>query len=122
MFVSKRELARLERELSRAVKRAEKADADLAAERQRHDWMLLQLSSRLVTKHGGYGLEETKPEPVQPQQHPKRFIHEPTPEDLDMLNLYKMWAAEAGQPEEDAIQKWEARMRGEELFIENTEM
>lgn len=118
MWVTKRELARLERELSRATKRAEDAEERLAAERARHDWQALQLTSRLVTKHGGYGLEETKPEPVEPKQNPKGFIHEPTPEDLDMLNFYKACAAEAGLDEQDAITKWEAHMRGEALTVE----
>lgn len=120
MFVSRREIARLERELKSALQRAKSAEDMLAAERQRHDWLILQLTSRVVTKAGGYGLEETKPEPSPP--HPKGFTHEPTQEDIDMLNFYKVCAAEAGQDESDAVQKWEARMRGEDLFIDNTEM
>ncbi len=122
MFVSRRELARLERELSRAIKRADDAENRLAAERQRHDWQSVQLVSRVVTKHGGYGLDEVKPEPVEPKQHPKGFTHEPTLEDLDVLNFYKQAAAEAGKDESDALQKWEAHMRGDNLFVDNTEM
>ncbi len=122
MFVSKRELARLERELARAIKRADEAEERLAAERQRHDWQSLQLVSRVVTKHGGYGLEETQAEPVVPQPNPKGFTHEPTPEDIDVLDFYKRAAAEAGKDESDAMQKWEAHMRGENLFVDNTEM
>jgi hypothetical protein len=121
MLVSRRELARLERELARAHKRADDAEERLAAERQRHDWKDIQLLSRAVTKAGGYGLEETKPELVEPKQHPKGFTHEPTAEDLDVLNFYKVAAAEAGKDESDAVQKWEAHMRGENLFID-TEM
>jgi len=119
-WLSKREVARLERELNHALGRAEDAEKRLAEERARHDWQTLQLVSRVVTKHGGYGLEETKPEP--PAPHPKGFTHEPTQEDLDVLNFYKVCATEHGLSEEDAIKKWEARMRGEELFIENPEM
>ncbi len=122
MWVTKRELARLERELARAIKRADEAEERLAAERQRHDWQSLQLVSRVVTKHGGYGLDEIKTEPVEPKQHPKGFTHEPTQEDMDMLNFYKVCAADAGLDEQDAVRKWEAKMRGEDLFIENTEM
>ncbi len=120
MWVTRRELARLERELSLATKRATSAEDALAAERQRHDSMILQLTSRFLTKQGTYGLDETKVEP--PAPHPKGFTHEPTIEDLDVLNFYKMAAADAGQSEDDAVQKWEAHMRGEDIFIDNTEM
>ena len=116
MFISRRELARLERELSLALRRADGAEKALADERQRHDWLILQLTNRVVTKHGGYGLEETKSEP--PPPHPKKFTHEPTPEDLDVLEQFKYWAAEAGKPEDDALQKWEAHMRGELIPVE----
>ena len=116
MWLTRRELARLERELSLARQRAEGAESALAAERQRHDWLILQLTNRVVTKHGGYGLDEVKPEP--PPPHPKKFTHEPTPEDLDVLEQFKYWAAEAGKDESDAIQKWEAHMRGEVIPIE----
>ncbi len=116
MWLSKREIARLERELARAYKRADDAEERLAAERQRHDWQSLQFASRIITKNGGYGLEETKPEP--PPPHPKKFTHEPTPEDLDVLEQFKYWAAAAGRDEDDAIQKWEAHMRGEMIPIE----
>ncbi len=115
-WITRRELARLERELSVATRRAEGAEKALAEERQRHDWLILQLTNRVVTKHGGYGLAETKPE--EPPPNPRGFTHDPTPEDLDVLNQFKMWAAEAGQPEDDAIQKWEAHMRGEVIPIE----
>ncbi len=117
-WITRRELARLERELSSALRRAEGAEKALAEERQRHDWLILQLTNRVVTKHGGYALDEVKPEPVIPTQHPRGFIHDPTPEDLDVLEQFKYWAAEAGKDESDAIQKWEAHMRGEAIPIE----
>ncbi len=118
MFITRRELARLERELAHAVRRADGAEKALADERQRHDWLILQLTNRVVTKHGGYGLEETKPEPVAPVQNPQGFTHDPTPEDLDVLEQYKYWAREAGKDEDDAIEKWKAHMRGEAIPIE----
>src|SRR5215813_1703929 len=120
MWVSRRELARLERELMQALQRARDAEERLSAERQRHDWLSLQLTSRVVTKHGGYGLEHEKAEP--PPPHPKGFMHEPTQEDYDVLNYYKVCAAEAGHDEADALKRWEARMRGEDLFVDETEM
>jgi hypothetical protein len=119
-WVTRRELARLERELSSCAKRAADAEERLSAERQRHDWLTLQLASRVITKHGGYGLEHEKA-PI-PVPHPKGFLHEPTAEDMDVLNFFKACAAEVGESEEDAVKKWEARMRGEELYIDNTEM
>ncbi len=118
MWVTKRELARLERELARAVSRAEDAENRLAEERQRHDWQSLQLVSRVVTKHGGYGLEHEPQKDEPPKQHPKGFTHEPTQEDIDMRNYYIACAIDAGQTEDDAIQKWEAKMRGEDIYIE----
>src|SRR5262249_39565656 len=115
-WLTKREVARLERELKHALGRAKDAEERLSAERQRHDWQTLQLVSRLVTKHGGYGLEETKPEP--PAPHPKGFTHEPTQEDLDVLEYYKTCAEEAGLPEEKATEWWETRMRGEPVYVD----
>ena len=113
MFVSRRELARLERELKSALQRATAAEKGLADERQRHDWLILQLTDRIVTKRGGYGLAETKPEPVTPP------TPEPTQEDLDVLEFFKTCAAEVGESEQDAIEKWKMHMRGESLLIDD---
>jgi hypothetical protein len=120
MWLSRRELARLERELNAALQRAKGAEDALAAERQRHDWLILQLTNRVVTKHGGYGLEEAKPEPVEP--NPKGFTREPTQEDIDVLNFYKNCAAEAGLDDAKATEWWEAHMRGEAIPAESREM
>ena len=112
MWVTRREIARLERELKHALQRAESAEQSLAAERQAKDWLTLQLASRVITKHGGYGLEHepVKPEVVQP---PNGFIRQPTEIDEAKLEFYKRCAREAGKPEEDAIERWQAEMRGE---------
>src|SRR6185369_2512508 len=118
MFVSRRELARLERELKSALQRATSAEKGLADERQRHDWLILQLTNRVVTKHGGYALDETKPEPVEPLPR----IPEPTQEDLDVLEFFKTCAAEVGETEESAIEKWQMHMKGEPLFVDKSEM
>jgi hypothetical protein len=116
MWLSKREIARLERELSAALQRAKAAEDALAAERQAKDWLVLQLASRVITKHGGYGLdhEPSPPKVVEPQ----RFVRQPTEIDLAKLEYYKQCAAAAGKPEEDAVQKWEAEMRGESIAYE----
>lgn len=118
MFVTKRELARLERELAHAVRRADGAEKALADERQRHDWLILQLTNRVVTKHGGYGLEETKPVNEPPKSPQKGYTHEPTVEDLDKLEYYKLCYRNAGMDEELAQTRWEAEMRGEFMPIE----
>lgn len=117
-WITTRELARLERERENAIRRAEAAEERLAAERQRHDWLALQLVSRVVTKHGGYGLDEVKAEP--PAPHPRGFTHEPDDMDMAKLEFYKQCARDAGveDPDSDAQRRWEAEMRGEELPIE----
>ena len=110
-WLSRRELARLERQLSHALRRASAAEEALAAERQSKDWLVTQLASRIVTKHGGDGLDhELPPKPV---DHPKRFTHEPSEVDLAKLEYYKQCARNAGKSEDDAVEKWEAEMRGE---------
>ena len=117
MWITRRELARLERELKLALRRAERAEDLLAAERQAKDWLTLQLTSRVVTKQGGYGLEsEPPPKQIEPQGHPQGYTHEPTDIDLAKLEWYKQCAVNAGKPEEDAVEKWEAEMRGQVLI------
>ena len=118
MWVTKRELARLERELSSALRRAEGAEDKLAVERQRHDWLILQLTNRVVTKHGGYGLEETKAEP-ESKTHPKGFIREPDEIDDAKLEYYRQCYRDAGLDETKALERWEAEMRGEHVPFEN---
>lgn len=112
-WVSKRELRRLQRELDRAVKRADAAERRLNVERQSKDWTILQLTSRFVTKQGGYALDAEKPE--LPPPDPRRFTHEPTAEDLAKREWYIRCYAERGWLEDDAVQLWEAEMRGEQV-------
>jgi len=124
MWYSSREIARLESALEDALRRAETAESRLAEERKRlddivaserqsKDWFALQITSRLVTKNGGYGLDHEPRTPVATTPHPKGFIREPTEIDEAKLEFYKKCARDAGAPEEDAVQKWEAEMRGE---------
>lgn len=108
----------LSKALESAEERAELAEHSLAAERSNKDWLTLQLASRVVTKHGQYGLDYEKPSEKPPVEHPKGYTHEPTEYDLAKLEFYKRCALEAGKDEEDAIQKWEAEMMGESLPIE----
>ena len=111
MWVSRRELARLERELSEALRRAKAAEDALCAERQSKDWIVTQLASRVVTKHGGYGLDHDPPKPQQP--HPKQWTHEPNEVDLAKLEYYKECYRAAGKSEQEAEMIWETEMRGE---------
>ncbi len=110
----------LELSCGKAEGRAVAAELALADERQRKDGLVIQLASRVITKHGAYGLEQ-EPQPA-PAPHPKGFARDPTPEDIDVLNFYKACAAEANQSEQSAIDRWEAHMRGEDLYVDNTEM
>lgn len=128
-WVSKTELARLERDLEIALQRAKDSEDRLAAERERldgivaserqgKDWLVVQLASRVVTKHGGYGLDhEPQPKP-EARQHPKGFTHEPSDLDLAKLEYYKQCYRQAGKPEEEAEKYWEAEMRGESPAVE----
>jgi hypothetical protein len=117
MWVTRRELARLERELSVTRQRADTAEQRLAEERSAKDWLVTQLASRLVTKSGGYGLAHEPPAPLAP--HPRQFTHEPSVIDLAKLEYYKDCARRAGKSEQDAEERWAAEMRGEELPIDN---
>ena len=131
MWVSRREIARLERELSSALHRAKTAEENLAEERKRlddivasergaKDFLTLQLTSRVITKHGGYGLAETKPEPV--VAHPKGFVREPEEVDTARFHYYVRCYQEAGKSPDEAQQLatnlWEAEMRGESVTYE----
>lgn len=114
MWISRREIARLERELKSALQRAADAEERLQSERSSKDWMIQQLTSRFIAKQGLYGLDSEK---VVPQPHPKGFLREPTPEDEAKLEYYIRCAHNAGIPnaEEDATMRWEAEMRGESI-------
>lgn len=112
-LVSKRELARLERELSHALKRAASAEQSLAAEREAKDRLVIELASRVVTKHGGYGLTGPVAQVEPPPPNPRGFTHEPSEIDLAKLEYYKQCARAAGRSELEAESIWEAEMRGE---------
>ena len=117
-WISTRELRRLERELTNAVKRANDAEERLQSERASKDWMIQQLTSRFVTKQGLYGLDN-QPTPLAPTPaHPKGFLRDPTPEDEAKLEYYIRCAinADIPNPEEDATMRWEAEMRGESIL------
>ena len=114
MWISRREIARLERERNAALQRAKNAEEDLRAERQSKDWMITQLTSRFVTRQGGYGLDHEPPKKIEPSP----YTHEPTQMDLDKLEYYKQCARQAGRSEEEARQTWEAEMRGESVRYE----
>lgn len=113
MWVSRRELARLERELKAALRRAGDAERRLEGERSRHDWTTLQLTSRFVVKQGLYGLDHEPPQPVPPD--PRKFIRVPTEEDDAKRAYYINCFREAGKTEEEAVAIWEAEMRGEHV-------
>lgn len=112
-----------------ALQRAEKAEQSLAAERERadkivaaerhsKDFLVLQLASRVVTKHGGYGLE-AEPKPTEPPPpHPKKFIREPNEQDLARLDYYKQCYRQADKSEDEAEAIWEREMRGEQVTYE----
>lgn len=127
LWISKREWARHQRELSTALKRASDAENDLRAERQAKDWLTLQLSSRLVTKSGQYGLDHIVPPRTTETTttitpHPKRFTHEPTEIDFAKLEYYKECYRREGKSEDEAELLWEAEMRGESPVYPYEEM
>jgi hypothetical protein len=121
-WISQRSLNRLERDLLSALQRTERAEellaterrrADelIAAERQAKDFLTVQLASRVVTRHGGYGLA-LEPSPTEPAPHPKGYVREPNEQDLARLDYYKQCYLQAGKPEEEAESLWESEMRG----------
>lgn len=125
MWINKRDLDRLERDLLHALQRAEKAEAALAeerrraddliaAERQSKDFLTLQLASRVVTKNGGYALE-AEPQAHEPTPHPKGYVREPTEFDYARLEGYKEFYQRDGRSEEEAQELWDREMRGEQI-------
>jgi len=128
-WVSAAEYARMEAALAAALQRATTAEDRLAEERKRlddivaserqsKDWMTLQMASRVITKHGGYGLNET-PVKVEVSPHPKGFVREPEEVDAARLQYYKTCYLQAGKPEGEAdrlaTELWEKEMRGESV-------
>lgn len=122
MWITRRELARLERQLTEALRRAERAEDALRSERERKDSAILELASRVVTKHGGYGLQSAEPKVEAQPPHPKKFTHEPTDVDLAKLEYYVNEYRKAGRSEEEATMIWEAEMRGENPIYPYEEM
>lgn len=125
MWINKREHQRLERDLLHALQRAEKAEGALteerrradeliAAERQSKDSLILQLTSRVVTKNGGYALE-TAPNGPEPAAHPKGYIRDPTDIDYARLEGYIEIYQRDGRSEEEAQALWDSEMRGEQV-------
>lgn len=132
MWYSSREIARLESALADALRRAATAEDRLteerkrlddivASERQSKDWMTLQMASRVVTKHGGYGLDSERPVKVE-TAHPKGFVREPEEVDAARFQYYVKCYQEAGKSLDEAQQLatllWEAEMRGENVTYE----
>jgi len=115
MWITRRELARLERELSVARRRAEDAERRLDAERSRHDWTTLQLTSRFVVKQGVYGLDYERPEPASVSSDPRKFTQPLSVEDKAKREYYVRCFVEAGRSEEEAIDLWEREIRGEQV-------
>jgi len=118
-WLSGRELKRIERERVAALKRAVAAEDRLAEERASKDWMITQLTSRFVTKQGGYALDHEPPSKAElPPSRPDRFIRQPTDDDYVKLEYYKRCYRGAGLDEEKAQFRWEAEMRGESVPFE----
>lgn len=122
MWITAAEFARMERAIEDSLQRAidaekrlaeerKRLDDIVASERQSKDWMTLQMASRVVTKHGGYGLDHEPPKPAPP--HPKGFIREEELVDTARLEFYKKNCRDVGRSEEEAIAVYEAEMRGE---------
>jgi len=116
MWVSRAEMRRLLQQVAAAETRAQRAEDALAAERASKDWLTVQLASRVVTKHGQYGLDHAAPtkEPP-PPAIPAGFTHVPDERDYAKLEWYKQLARQRGESEDYAEKIWEAEMRGEPL-------
>lgn len=125
MWITRRERDRLDRDLLHALQRAEKAEEVLTAERRRtdelitaerqaKDFLTLQLTSRVVTKNGGYALE-AEPKVSEPEPHPKGYIREPSDLDYARLEGYIEFYRRDGRSEEEAQALWDSEMRGEQV-------
>ena len=109
------QLKPLQNALAMAEERAMSAEDALAVERNRKDWLVEQLTSRVLTKQKVYGLD-SEPHPVEPAVQPP---FEPTEIDLAKLKYYKECALAAGKSEEDAQARWEEEMRTGNLPMES---
>jgi hypothetical protein len=132
MWITAAEFARMERAIEDSLQRAidaekrlaeerKRLDDIVASERQSKDWMTLQMASRVVTKHGGYGLNETSTK-IEPTPHPKGFVREPEEVDSARLQYYVRCYQKVGKSADEAqqlaTQLWEAEMRGENVTYE----
>ena len=113
MWITRREISRLERELSEARQRATSAESRLEGERARVDKLTVAVMDYGATKSGSIAISSRTEPPPKIEPHPKGYLHEPDETELAKLEWYKSCCREAGRSEEEAVAFWEAEMKGE---------
>lgn len=104
-FVSRRELARLERELKQSRQDASTARNDLAEERRRRDEIVLAVLDTKATKDGGYPVSSRLPhkaleeEPETPAEYHERLKEQHS----EVWGYYLQVATQNGKSEDDAM-------------------
>src|SRR5437868_1953033 len=103
-FVSRRELSRLERELSAARKRAHHAEMRLEEERRARDTLNLAMIDHAAVREKGYAISARLPNIQEELKETQEVYHERLklayPE---IWTSYQKFATEAGKDEHEAL-------------------
>jgi hypothetical protein len=112
MWVSRREMARILKQLKRAESRATELERALHAERERNRTRENELLNRALTAAGCYALPKERPDkPVNIPVMPRGVEYTALEEAI--RDAYREAAAEAGHSRQDADAMFERRRRGE---------
>lgn len=114
LFISRRELLRLERERSNAVRRAEEAERRLEAERERRDVLNLAVLDHAATKDKNYAISSRLPQ--------KGELEIAEPQEVYLARLKEIYSQEwqffqdaataSGRPESEALDWLDRHHRG----------
>lgn len=120
-FVSRRELARLERELKQARQDARTATELLAAERRRKDEIVLAVLDTKATKDGGYPVSSRLPQkPVEEKSESPTEYHERLKNQFEEVwKYYLQVATQNGKSEDEAMGWLICHAEGRPLPFEN---
>lgn len=111
------ETRRLLKQVADANARVKEVEADLKAERKSKDYLVLELSSRVMTASRQYGISERPEAPIQQQSLPPAPL---TPFEESEREEFGKFAVEAGQSKEDGFELWDRRRHGELMPYERT--
>jgi hypothetical protein len=114
MWISRREMARLVKQLKRAERRATELERALLAERERNRVRENELLNRCLTAAGCYALPAATPTKMATQASTEP--REMTALEEAIRDAYRQAATEAGHSRQEADAMFEKRRRGEAII------